>query len=33
MAEMRIVKVKRKTGEWDECLRLPPSELGNWDRY
>jgi phosphohistidine phosphatase SixA len=33
MAEMRIYKVKRKTGTWDEVLRVPPSDLKGWDRY
>jgi phosphohistidine phosphatase SixA len=31
--ELRIYKVKRKSGKWDEHRRLPPSDLGGIDNY
>ena len=33
MAELRILDVKRKSGKWDEKLRVLPSDLGGEDRY
>ena len=33
MAELRMYRVARKDGTWEEHLRLPPSDLGGWDRY
>lgn len=31
--EMRVYKVKRKSGKWDEHRRVPPSDLGGDDHY
>lgn len=33
MAELRILDVKRKSGKWEEKLRVMPSDLGGEDRY
>jgi len=33
MGELRVVKVKRKTGRWEEKERVLPSDLGFGDTY
>ncbi len=33
MCELRIVKIKRKSGTWDEHRRVPPSDMGGDDYY
>ena len=33
MCECRILKVKRKSGEWEEHRRVSPSDLGGVDMY
>lgn len=33
MGEMRVLKVKRKSGRWQEKQRVRPSDLGHSDHY